>query len=672
MAIPWIEIDVHVTDDDYLEARVTATSEASGGKLQEIDQPDREELLDFADGVLKRAINGRGINAGIRETGRTLYEELFRGGIGSAADSLRGKGREQLLVRLMLSDAVLRTVPWEAMRGPSDDDGFLACNPSLRLVRGVLSTDPFTPREVRSAVRMLVIAPGDLGDAVDGLQRALQGPIGDGRIEWLDPAVGPLATWGELYDRLENGPQPHIIHFLGHGRVHDGAAQLLLDPDEQGWVPVENLASRLATTVADQLRLVYLESCSTAVPGQLASAAEQLTRKGVDAAIAHLWTVDAGAAHAMAARFYGALTRGDHAGDVAAALAGARLFQAGTDSLDFLCPVLYLRGHDPRLFDFSRRRLEVVADGDKEGDEAQRPARGLKRRHQRLLDRLDGELRAGSTLFVGPFVGQDGRELGHDTLREGLLKVLDSGRKESLASLMQRYELVEDRQELRDTFLEALNTLARTTADAPPLIAGLADLTGPGLFITLLWLPLLEDALSEKHPDREILVIQPREPGSFDKLKVFRRAPHGTQWERVRGELARLDFEQQLVVLRLFGGYAAKDREMYGNPVLTDDDQLFHLSAIENLPTQVQARISLRPLVLTGFSPRLWSHRDLLRRLTGDQPLKKGSLAVLGPEADESERRYWQYEEGPGGRGKTVETARFKDLMAVIDALGAG
>lgn len=112
-------------------------------------------------------------------------------------------GGAPVLVRLMIHDRELQAVPWEALCKPGEALGFWGNAPDLLPVRGVHSTEPWLPREVRGAVRVLAIAPtgGNLGN----LKLALAERIAAGEVEWLDPLVGPAAPPNRLRRRRACG-----------------------------------------------------------------------------------------------------------------------------------------------------------------------------------------------------------------------------------------------------------------------------------------------------------------------------------------------------------------------------------------------------------------------------------------------------------------------------------
>ena len=301
----------------------------------------------------------------VLENAQTLYQSLFREGI---RDVLVGLGAAEegvpLLVRLMLEgDSSLQAFPWEALCAPETTVGFLGNSADVFVARGVSSSEPWQPREVCDAVRVLAIAPSAESD-LSGLRSALERHIDAGEVEWLEPLQGSRASFSEISDRLRRGRSPHIIHFLGHGDVDArGVPRLrMADADgEEKWIEVELLAQQLKEGFRRSLRLIVLEACEGAMPGALASAAELLVRSGADAVVAHLWPVKTDIARACSRAFYRALLgAASRMGNVAFSLNEARrkVLEDFHNSAEAFSPVLYLRGQDSILFDFRFQQLD--------------------------------------------------------------------------------------------------------------------------------------------------------------------------------------------------------------------------------------------------------------------------------------------------------------------------
>ena len=126
-------------------------------------------------------------------------------------------------------------------------------------------------------------------------------------------------------------------------------------------------------------RLVVLNSCSGAAAGVsdlFSGTAAALVRGGVSAVAAMQYEISDPAAVAFARGFYAAIARGRGVDD---AVSSGRVAILGTSdrTLEWVTPVLYLRGHDTRLF-----TLPAPADDTEPRRRRQHPRRPARRHHQ--------------------------------------------------------------------------------------------------------------------------------------------------------------------------------------------------------------------------------------------------------------------------------------------------
>ncbi len=293
----------------------------------------------------------------------SLHAALFQKALQDALSQVEAvPGAEAPLLRLMPQDSHLQAVPWEALCRPGTGRDFVGASREVCLVRGVHSTKPWQPREVRGAVRLLVISPFDEA-APARLRAALYPSIEVGELEWLDSLTGPRATVAEVLDRLRHEPLPHIVHFIGHGGFDEAQVPRLRLADKGGqesWLAVGALAAELEMALRN-LRLIILEGAPMGQPGALASAAERLAQAGADAVVAHLWPMQEEVSRRFSVGLYRALAgASEPSGDVARSLheARRRVLEDFKGSAEAFSPVLYLRGRDSRLFDIRRPKGE--------------------------------------------------------------------------------------------------------------------------------------------------------------------------------------------------------------------------------------------------------------------------------------------------------------------------
>ena len=654
----WMEIDL---------VRVGAEVRASArGYRGEQTAPhslgvDSDAITAFAAAVRTAAARRRPLPADLLDTARALYRAVIGGDIAALRSRLAEAAGGPLLVRLGLPDAELQAVPWEALCKPGEAMGFWASSPDLLPVRGVTTDEPWQPRAVRGALRVLAVSP--TGAGLQGLRSALADRIDSGEVEWLDPIEGPAASATHLFERLRREPIPHVLHFLGHGGQDKGVAVLRLADDEDGderWLPVELLAQQLKASLRGFLRLIVLEACEGARPSAFASAAEILVRAGADAVVAHLWPVQAEVASTCSAQLYRALAGADRGkGDVAVAMNEARraILGAFDGSAEAFSPVVYLRGPDGVIFDFKARKLVAPTPRI-----SMRPpaASSIDPALARLLQR------PFSLLLGDHFVGRSGEQRAilagfRDKLQKELVKTAVSASTAlPLSVLTQRYSLHRGPVKLHAEFQKAFRAVAQT----PPFIERLACLLGPGVHTTLLRHPVLEHTLAEQQPQRTIYVVQPADDG----VLILRRAAGG-DWEDLDTPPDTLDLAQDIVVLRLYGGYTPE--LVFARPLLTEDDYLLGLHNLErslprDLANAILSTLSYRPTLILALSMYTGHHRALLHRIY-PRGVPRGSLAVIDPQ--NAEREIWERGTGLPGKDAGVEVVRIavEDLAAAFE-----
>jgi hypothetical protein len=257
------------------------------------------------------------------------------------------------------------------------------------LVRRVPVAAVPPPLDVRPPLRVLGVISSPLGlpsldvEKEQGeLTRALERAVESGLVEvhWaLD------ATWAGLQEILLR-EQWHVLHFIGHGDFNaaEGEGQLALvrndgRPDLVGAPRLVDLLQQ----ARPMPRLVVLNTCSSAATGAddlFSGIAAALVRGGVSAVAAMQYEISDPAAAAFARGFYTAIACGRGVDD---ALSSGRVGIIGLSgrTLEWVSPVLYLRGNDSHLF-----RLPTPAEGDsgKNVDSVSRdPVRELEPEPQR-------------------------------------------------------------------------------------------------------------------------------------------------------------------------------------------------------------------------------------------------------------------------------------------------
>ena len=341
---------------------------AAGGQPTAVMQLDVEQLLRDRDRlenvVLASAVTARRVvpvgEQYMREIGQLLFSSLFVGPVYGAYRASLGAAQqegERLRVVLHLTAPQLAALPWEALF--DQETGKYICR-TEPLVRHVPA--PFTPDalDVVAPIRVLGLVASPKGmPALDvpaeqaRLTEAMARPIQQHLIEleWM-----PDATWEAVHARLLS-EEWHVLHFVGHGDydvVNDQGLIALVGPDGRA-DPVE--AERLADLFSEAQpapRLVVLNSCSGGESGTqdlFSGTAAALVRSGISAVAAMQFTVSDDAAIAFARGFYTAIAAGRGVDE--ATRSGRIGILGAAHSLEWVTPVLYVRGNTTRLFDIT-------------------------------------------------------------------------------------------------------------------------------------------------------------------------------------------------------------------------------------------------------------------------------------------------------------------------------
>jgi CHAT domain/WD domain, G-beta repeat len=329
-----LDADALLARRGLLQQAVLASAVPSRRVLPETEQPVRE-----AGQALFAALLGTG-----EVTGR------YRAAAAVAAE--RGEG---LRVVLRIDTPALAGLPWEAMYDQAA--GEYVCRRD-QLVRHVPVGSVPAPLGVRPPLRILGVVSSprglpalDVEKEQEQLARALARPVSQGLAElhWA-----PTATWADLQDLLLDG-EWHVLHFMGHGDFdpeRDEGVLALVREDGRADLVAAHRLTDLLRQARPMPRLVVLNSCSGAAAGAsdlFSGTAAALVRGGVSAVAAMQYEISDPAAVAFARGFYAAIARGRGVDD---AISSGRVAILGTGdrTLEWVTPVLYLRGHDTRLF----------------------------------------------------------------------------------------------------------------------------------------------------------------------------------------------------------------------------------------------------------------------------------------------------------------------------------
>jgi hypothetical protein len=337
------------------------------GEASETVELDADALLaqrgQLQQAVLASAVPSRRVLPETEQLVRKAGQMLFAGLLGTgevagryrATAAVAAERGEGLRVVLRIDTPALAGLPWEAMYDQAR--GTYVCRQD-QLVRHIPVASMPAPLRVRSPLRILGLVSSprglpalDVEKEQDQLARALARPVGQGlaKLHWARSA-----TWADLQDLLLDW-EWHVLHFIGHGDFDpdrdEGVLALVREDGRADLVAAHRLID-LLSQARPMPRLVVLNSCSGAAAGVtdlFSGTAAALVRGGVSAVAAMQYEVSDPAAVAFARGFYAAIARGRGVDD---AVSSGRVAILGLSdqTLEWVTPVLYLRGHDTRLF----------------------------------------------------------------------------------------------------------------------------------------------------------------------------------------------------------------------------------------------------------------------------------------------------------------------------------
>jgi hypothetical protein len=322
----------------------------------------RRERLQWA--VLASAVARRRVlpetERPVVDIGKLLFKALLGTGEVAgryhAAAAVAADRGQRLRVVLRIDNPTLAALPWEAMY--DEAAGAYVCRQD-QLVRHLGVASMPLPLAVRAPLRILGIVASPRGlPALDvereqeHLARALERPVRQGLVEvhWV-----PAATWSQVHGMMLEGPW-HVVHFIGHGDFDpaqdEGFLSLVGEDGRSHRVPAHRMVDLLREGNPTP-RLVVLNSCLGAQASTndlFSGTAAALVRGGISAVAAMQYEISDAAAVEFARGFYTAIA---HGRGLDKAVSSGRVAILGTSdhTLEWLTPVLYLRGRETDLFD---------------------------------------------------------------------------------------------------------------------------------------------------------------------------------------------------------------------------------------------------------------------------------------------------------------------------------
>ena len=366
-AVMELEIEPGPEPGSYL---VHVLRSVGGGEPSETVTLDLDRLLDrrtlvqasvLASSVATRRIMSE-TEAAVQDVGVSLFESTFTGGIrtayraSAAVAAERGTG---VRIVLRLDAPGLAALPWESLFDPETQTYLCRKEPLVRHVSA-----PYSPAAlaISPPLRVLGLISSPRGlPTLDveaeraRLEEALRPHIGSGRVElhWLEDV-----SWAGVHDKLLQ-EEWHVLHFIGHGAydtdTDEGVLAFVGRNGRADYVTASSLAD-LLDEAEPTPRLVVLNSCESGAAGTtdlFSGTAAALTHSGIHAVAAMQFSISDVAALEFARAFYSALASGRRI-DEAVRSGRIGILGIGRGTLEWVTPVLYLRGDDTRVFELAR------------------------------------------------------------------------------------------------------------------------------------------------------------------------------------------------------------------------------------------------------------------------------------------------------------------------------
>lgn len=359
------ELHLHFTKSGPDSYRVAARSTSVGSSsaptpLSLTVSQLRDLRLQIPTALLQSSTHDAAINETLARLGEALYEAVFPEGevrniLTASLGALLATEEQQRLricLHFDLSDAELvwlAEFPWDVLRFSQ----FLparhaALDHRLSIVRWLDVSRPVRSPKSVSPLRVLLVRAGARG--YGGLRdQAEQDTI----IEALSSLAGVQCesldrpTHQELRRKLRDWP-PHVLHFMGHGKVDedtgDGGLYLRDEKGDAVLLRAQDVAELFSGVPAPQL--VVLNACQSArgtlsVDGH-GSVAGALVSQGAIAVIAMQFAISDQAALAFAVEFYARLVKGTSIDDAVTEGRLAMRMQM-RDSFEWCTPALFMR-----------------------------------------------------------------------------------------------------------------------------------------------------------------------------------------------------------------------------------------------------------------------------------------------------------------------------------------
>ena len=327
------------------------------------------------DSILASSVAARRVTpaheSSLEAFGSLLFDSVFAGLVREAyrtsvaVAEARGDG-VRLLLRLTAPG--LAALPWEALYDREGRNYLCRKQPLLRQI-GTTPSTPTLPLQPPLRVLALIASPSTLPPLdVAGERARLEEALGEQvktgwiHLEWLVDA-----SWQSLHEKLLEETW-HVLHFIGHGsydHTRDEGALAFVGLDGRTDLVNASSFADLLHEARQKPRLVVLNACLTAAESTddlFSGTAAALVRSGINAVAAMQFAISDKAAIAFARGFYMSLA---HGRTIDEAMRSGRIGILGVtrDTLEWVTPVLCVRGDDTRLFDVNPSAAPVPPIG---------------------------------------------------------------------------------------------------------------------------------------------------------------------------------------------------------------------------------------------------------------------------------------------------------------------
>jgi len=324
---------------------------------------------------------------GWEDLGKALHDYLFTGpaqaklllSLGACDGKIAGDDRTALRLRLVFGAPasqpnrtdlsrgelnLIAALPWEFLFEPHSCR-FLSRSEHLTLVRSLEVPRRSEPIVLRSLLRVLLVAAQAKELTHLNLEEEkarVRHTLAAHEIMEVEETEG--GTFEELQSRLRER-EYHVVHFLGHGKLHNQHGSLVFTDAEGNADRVP--AQRLARLFAEHrsLRLVVLNACRTGQSPRefgadpFLSVGAALIEQGVPAVVAMQFPINDKAAIEFSSTLYASLVAGR---TVDSAVSQWRS-SAFDRFADWVTPVVFLAGRSGQLIDPGGVLEKAASDG---------------------------------------------------------------------------------------------------------------------------------------------------------------------------------------------------------------------------------------------------------------------------------------------------------------------